>query len=247
MTTTNMARLSDMARMACGGALDGAIRMEIFNVLKEFFARTDAWLLELPIYIQPYIMDYQINTCQNAIVNRLMGLGRPQTPPDSTTYPLGYVTMCPPQFLAAYEGGTAYEGQNPAFRTGRLGVLLNAGAKCPILRIGENPNAEQVWIATFAMNICDPTDSEGFTEPPDWVMERYLNAIASGVKCQLMLQPGKPYSSLPGAQYHGKKFNDGVGTCRTEVRRMFTYGSQRWGFPGGWNSGSGLAAGGARW
>ena len=35
--------------------------MEVFNVLKEFFQRTDAWLLELPVYIVPQINDYQLN------------------------------------------------------------------------------------------------------------------------------------------------------------------------------------------
>ena len=73
--------------------------------------------------------------------------------------------------------------------------------------------------------------------PPDWVLEKYLNAIASGVASALMLQPGKPYScQMPGAQYHGRKFNEGVGLARTEIRNMFTYGGQRWNFPGGWNT-----------
>jgi hypothetical protein len=77
------------------------------------------------------------------------------------------------------------------------------------------------------------------------VIEKYLNYLANGVNMRLMLQPGKPYSSLPGSQYHGRMFNQGVGLCRTEVRRMFTYGSQRWNFPGGWNSSAGLFAYGA--
>ena len=51
-----------------------------------------------------------------------------------------------------------------------------------------------------------------------------------------MLQPGKPYSSLPGAQYHGRKFNEAVGLARKEVRHMFLFGAQRWDFPHGWNN-----------
>ncbi len=233
--SVNMVRLSDMVRIGVPGALDGIIRLESFNVLKEFFQRTNAWLFELPIYIEPVVNDYRLETGQNCAVNRLMTLGRPQTPPDSTQVPMAYAPMCPPQFLTSYEGGQTYEGQNPLFRTQRDGFLLNAGSKHPILRIGQNPGAAEVWIATLALTPTDPVDSNGFVDPPDWVMEKYLRSIASGVMSALMLQPGKSYSSLPGAQYHGRKFNEGIGQCRTEVRQMFGYSVQRWAFPGGWN------------
>jgi|SRR5580698_544824 hypothetical protein len=247
MTTTNMARLNDMVRMTCGGALDGVVRMEMFNTLKEWFQRTDSWLLEVPIYIQSNTNDYQVNTGQNVVVNRLMGLDRPSSPPPSGEFLVPpYLPMCPPQYLTTLGANVDSEVQDPLTRTQRVGVLLNAGAKCPILRIRDNPSADEVWIATLCLNICDPVDSAGFTSPPDWVMEKYLNYLANGVNMRLMLQPGKPYSSLPGAQYHGRMFNQGIGLCRTEVRRMFTYGSQRWNFPGGWNSWAGLFAIGAR-
>jgi hypothetical protein len=235
MTTTNMARLNDAVRMTCGGALDGIIRFEIFNTLKEFFQRTDAWLLELPIYIDPNANDYQIDTCQNVVVNRLMALERPKTPPPGSTLSLVYDPMQPSQYLVASEP-TTNEGQNPLFRTARSGILLNAGSRCPILRIQTNPGINETWIGTLALTPCDPVDSDGFVDPPDWTMEKYLSYLSSGVISKLMLQPGKPYSSVVGAQYHGRKFNEGIGLARTEVRRMFSYGAQRWSFPQGWNT-----------
>lgn len=239
MTTTNMARLQDMARVAAPGALDGSIRMVVYDALKEFFQRTDAWLLELPIYVDPSTNDYQLETGQNVIIQRLMTVERPRSPATpSTLMPPSYAPMCPPQFLASaeYGQGALSEAQNPLFRSPREAVLLNAGAKCPIMRIYHNPMSTETWIATLSLNICDPLDPDGFASPPDWILENWLNYLASGVTCRLMLQPGKPYSSLPGAQYHGRKFNEGVGLARTAIRRMFTYGSQRWTFPRGWNS-----------
>ncbi|HWI69133.1 MAG TPA: hypothetical protein VNS88_12270 [Nitrospiraceae bacterium] len=243
MTTTNMARLNDMVRISAPGALDGIIRMEVFNVLKDFFQRTNCWLIEVPVYIVATTNDYQIETGQNVIVNRLMGLGRLDSPPPlDGSWLSAYAPMCPPQYLTAAHGqGT--EAQDPLFRTRRVGALLNPGTKCPILRIFENPAAEEVWVATLALNTGDPTDPDGFVSPPDWIVEKYLRHLASGVICQLMLQPAKPYSSLPGAQYHGRKFNEGVGLARTEIRHMFNYSGQAWAFPGGWNfssAGSGL-------
>lgn len=238
MTTTNIARLQDRARISAPGALDGVIRMETYDAMREFFARTDAWLMELPVYITSETNDYQIDTCQNAIVQRLMSLERPRAPPPpNSPWPPNYLPMCPPQYLPVWQSSsTPTESQNPMFRTRRTGWLLNAGSKCPFMRIQDNPNVQETWIVTLSLNICDPMDADGFGEPPDWVMEKWGNYISSGVVCRLMLQPGKPYSSLPGSQYHGRKFNEGVGIARTEVRRMFTYGSQRWMFPSGWNT-----------
>jgi hypothetical protein len=238
MTTTNIARLQDRVRIAAPGSLDGVIRLEAYDALKEFFARTDAWLFELPVYVTPETNDYQIDTCQNAIVQRLMSLERPRSPPPPEgPWPPAYLPMCPPQYFPVSESSNQpVESQNPLFRTRRNGILLNAGAKCPFLRIDLNPNVAEIWVATLSLNICDPMAADGFAEPPDWVMEKWGGYIASGVITRLMLQPGKPYSSLPGAGYHGRKFNEGVGLARTEVRRMFNYGAQRWNYPSGWNS-----------
>ena len=236
MTTTNMARLQDMVRISAPGALDGVIRLEMFNVLKEFFQRTNAWLLEVPVYVVPTSNDYQIETGQNVVVNRLMGVGRMPSP-----LPLSYAPTCPPQYLSVSSDDTASaESQNPTFRNWRAGALLNAGTKCPILRISQNPGVPETWLATIALTPCDPTDSDGFVAPPDWVLEKYLAYIRSGIVSQLMLQPGKPYSSIPGSQYHGRKFNEGVGLARTDVRNMFGYGVQHWQFPQGWNSNAGV-------
>jgi hypothetical protein len=239
MTTTNMARLQDRVRINAPGAGDGMVRMEIFEILKEFFQRTNIWLLELPIFIVPTTNDYMLTTGQNVVVNRLMGLDRPRSPPPPVgPWPPNYVPMCPPQYLSVTQSEEQpyTEAQNPIFRTQRAGALLNAGSKCPILRIFQNPYVNETWIATLALNTCDPTDPDGFVTPPDWIMEKYLSGMASGVISRLMLQPGKPYSSMPGSQYHGRKFNEAVGLARTEARQMFTYGAQRWTFPTGWNS-----------
>lgn len=253
MTTTHITRLQDMVRIATPGSLDGVIRLEMFNALREFFQSSDTWLYEVPVYIAYWTNDYVIETGLNATVNRLMALERPRSPPPPGVWTPVYAPTCPPQYLAVtahertaedmpiqypstYNVSSATEAQNPLFRVRRSGVLLDAGVKCPILRIAMNPAASEIWIATLSMNVCDPTDEEGFTCPPDWLMNKYLDYMASGVIYRLMLQPGKPYSSTAGAQYHGRRFFAGIGIARTEVRRMLTYGAQRWGFPQGWNS-----------
>ena len=248
-----LARLNDKVRMAAPGALDGIIRFELYDAMREFFQRSDAWLFELPVYVVQWTNDYVLETGLNAIVNRLISLERPRTPPPPYLWNPVYAPTSPPQYLAVtardtsaeempiqypstYNTSAATEAQNPLFRVRRSGILLNAGIKCPIMRIAMNPSANETWIATLSMNICDPTDDEGFACTPDWLIAKYRDYLASGVLTRLMLQPGKPYSSIQGAQYHGRKFNEGVGIARTEIRRMLTYGAQRWNFPQGWNS-----------
>ena len=202
---------------------------ELYNVFKDFFNRTNAWLMELPVYIQPATNDYVIDTCQNAIVARLMGIGRPD---DATAY-MNYIAQCPPQYLQTYSmGGT--EAMNPLLRSSRDAVLLSAGTKCPVLRIRSNPQANEVWIAMLALNVTDPMDKDGLPDAvPEWLIEKYYLTICDGLISKLMLQAGKPYSSPQGAEFHGKKFNQGVSTARDEVRKMFVYGAQRFQFPGG--------------
>jgi hypothetical protein len=236
MTSASVIRLIDTVKTACPAALDGGIRRELFDVLREFFDRSDCWLFELVVQIEPNANDYRINTCQNVIVSKLVTLSRPRTPPPM---PAAYLPMDPPQYLQLWSIDGQYgtsENINPIYNVPRDAVLLDAGIKCPIMRIRWNPRATELWIATLSLNLTDPTDSEGLPAGvPSWIIDKYFRQISSGVISRLMLQPGKPYSSQAGAAFHGRKFNDGIGLARTEARHMYTYSGQRWAFPQGWN------------
>lgn len=235
MASVSLNRIIDNARIHCPGALEGMIRLEIFNILKEFFARNNIWLFEMVVDINRGANDYVINTGQNVVVTRLMSLNRPRTRPP---VPPRYLPTDPPQYLELWTVEGQYgtnEAINPLYSVPRDAILLNAGTKCPIMRIRWNPQADELWIATVSLNVADPTDSEGLPCVPDWIAEKYNGYLADGVISRLMLQPGKPYSSQAGAAFHGRKFNLGLGLARQESRNMFTYGSQRWAFPQTWN------------
>ena len=215
--------------------MDGVINMAVFDVMKEFFARSNIWLFESIVAIIPSSNDYQIETGQPVVVNRLMKVCRPTVPPP---IPPQYLPMDPPQYLMLWSADGQYgtnESVNPDYSVPRNAVLLNAGVKCPIMRIRWNPMATEWWIVTVALGLSDPTDSQGLPKAPDWILDKYYDYICAGVRSRLMLQPGKGYSSPQGAAFNGRKFNEGVGLARTEVRDMFTYGAQRWTYPQGWN------------
>jgi len=232
MTTTPIARVLDNVRVHVPAVMDGMMRLELFNALKEFFQRSNIWLLEIPVYVTPESNDYQVETGMNVVVNRLMELSRPNQP---LANQWEYAPTRPPAYFQVDPNNLHSESVDPIYRSARRGTLLNAGTKCPILRIIFNPQVAETWIATLALNITDPTDQDGLPCPPEWIVEKYSNYLIDGVIMRLMLQPGKPYSSPQGAQYHGRKFNEGVGLARTEARNMFVYNGQRWFFPQGWS------------
>jgi hypothetical protein len=227
--SVSLVRLLDMVRMDCPGVSNGTLRMTLFNILREFFRRSNIWLFELPVYISNTTNDYVLNTCQNANVIRLMGLDKPQYFPME---PIEYIPSCPPQFIKYPTVIPNFSTQNPYPRAPREGALLNAGTKCPILRIFWNPGSDDVWIALLSLSIADPVDGTGLPSGmPDWIIEKYFDYIANGVSGKLMLSPNKPYSSPKLAEYNMRKFHEGVGLARTENRHLFTYSNQRWVFP----------------
>ena len=226
--SVSMVRLLDETRTECSGATDGTMRRVLFNILREFFRRSNIWLFELPVYIVPTTNDYVINTCQNANIIRLMMVAKP-------TYPIAdppiYVPGCPPQFLQ-FQQQPSYETQNPYPRIPMDGGLLNAGIKCPILRIVWNPGYASTWIAVLSLSVADPVDSQGMpTDIPDWIIEKYYDYIAHGLTARLMLQINKPYSNSKMAEYHMRKFHEGVGLARTESRHSFVFAGQKWVYP----------------
>jgi hypothetical protein len=80
MPNADMTRLMDQARIRLPGAVDGAILVELFAVMKEFFAESNLWRedIQFPViattanrYTDPAAFTYSITPSQGAI-NRLM-------------------------------------------------------------------------------------------------------------------------------------------------------------------------------
>jgi len=208
------------------------VRRDFGNVMKEFFRRSNIWLLELVVNIVPTTNDYYLQTGQNANVIRLMSLTRPSFPPDTPPVYIPPVNGDPPQYLLLSPTGPGNNAQSQYARVPRDGGLLSAGCKTPILRIHWNPGSNDWWIATVSLNISEDTDDNGFPILyPNWILEKYFEYFQDGILAKLMLQANKPYSNEKGAMYHYRKFHEGIGLARTEVRNYFTYSGQAWLYP----------------
>jgi len=86
MSAKDFARLIDSARMRLPGALDGALKLELFAVLREFTQRSDAWREWIEITTAPPEQEYDLVIDHRGLINRLIVVRDP-TMPDQVTVP----------------------------------------------------------------------------------------------------------------------------------------------------------------
>lgn len=206
MTTVSINRILDGVRVQTPGCLDGTLRMELFNVTKEFCQRSDIWRESVHIHIQPNIHEYTIHSQDRALINRLLAVEGSHRTTGSDKHLFGVPRV--PQ-----EGYLDIAGENA------------------ILRIPRPPSEKEEWQAHISLAPIDPTDSEGLPRLPNYIVEKYQDSIQSGLLSRLMMYPGKPYSSPQMAQFHGRRFYTGVNLAKKEARQGFQLAGQRWVFP----------------
>ena len=83
MATADINRLMDNARIRLPGALDNAIKLEIFSVLNEFFQATNIWTEDIDFSVTPtndsYLDNpaaytYTITPVSGGVINRLIAV-----------------------------------------------------------------------------------------------------------------------------------------------------------------------------
>lgn len=68
---TELDRLMDNVRIRLPGAVDSVIRLEIFNVMDDFFQRSNSWTEDVTFTTDPGVTEYDV-TCGPGNPNRLM-------------------------------------------------------------------------------------------------------------------------------------------------------------------------------
>ena len=68
----DLTRLMDNARVRLPGAVDGAIKLELFAVLNDFFQGTNCWRENIPFAVTPSSQEYEITPYSVSTINRLM-------------------------------------------------------------------------------------------------------------------------------------------------------------------------------
>jgi hypothetical protein len=94
-----------------------------------------------------------------------------------------------------------------------------------------SPNVAGTYTAKVSKSVTDPVTRQGYPIFPAWVLERYFNEILSGLLGAMMGQIAKPYSSPQMAQYHLRKFSQGIARANNEHAHANIMGGQRWRYP----------------
>jgi hypothetical protein len=66
---------------------------------------------------------------------------------------------------------------------------------------------------------------------PVEVWSTWFEVVLDGVLSRIYQQPMKPYSSPQLAEYHGKRYRNGISTARAVAQKGNTDGGGRWRFP----------------
>lgn len=241
MVSHAITRIIDTARIHAPGALDGVLRIELFNTVKDFFNHTDAWQERLPIFVESGVHHYELVSGDRGFINRLMSLVYLSAMPDAGTaatyLPAGNFgagfggDFSNTSLVLASTGNTAHAVGDSQLISPRKGMLTRSGAEGAILRITDAPATGELWRATFSLVVADPVDEDGLPYMPMWAIEKYHEVIQDGLLSRVMMHPAKPYSNQQLAAFHGRKYLQGVGTAKREVLTGSTFGAQRWQYP----------------
>lgn len=74
MTDVTITRLMNNLRIALPGAIDDAIKLEVYNALNDFFQDSNIWTEDISIPVVAGQTSYVITPAETASITRLMGL-----------------------------------------------------------------------------------------------------------------------------------------------------------------------------
>lgn len=94
------------------------------------------------------------------------------------------------------------------------------------------PSNDKDIIVTVALTVQDPVNRDGYVVFPQWIAQRYGDALLDGLLGRMMTQPNKPWTNNQMSVYHLRSFNSKKAQCRVEVQRNNRYRAQAWAFPG---------------
>jgi hypothetical protein len=89
------------------------------------------------------------------------------------------------------------------------------------------PNQDQADGLRFHISLV-PTITA--TVLPDWVFQRYYDALLDGTLGRLYAHPAKAYSNLTGAEYHLRRFRTSIQQASGDAKQGHN-NAQNWSFP----------------
>lgn len=218
------------------GATEDILKLQLFNVVDEFFKRTMAWRYEIDVELEPGIVEYsyglpgnshmvrvvgathnsmQVATAQSQVIQRSLGSLAPEQ-----TFPDGDATFSPDVIDLTPSDAFTYAIYRPDYIY--VSGVGTEQAKFPLKLI-------MALTVTRGCLECDCGDWP-FDE---WMWDTYFQDWYDGVLGRMYAMPAKPWSSDKHATFHGKKFRNHMASRKQEANRGFVYNVPNWRFPRG--------------
>jgi hypothetical protein len=204
LQTADVELLMNNARIHLSGSSDTGIKTELFNAMSEFLKDSNSWIEHVRLPVTAGTQEYLVTPPGGGQIIRLVEVR------DGNWFPVNAAMPSIPTL-------TSYQ---PVQMT------------TPPVSAGDTTlGGDKPWWILLVKNIMLPQTKDQLPIAPSFLLQRYQEAITSGVISRMMLQPQKTYSNIPLAQYHGRKFRDGIQHARQEAWTQNLFGGQRWRFP----------------
>ena len=201
------------------GASLPIVKQETHAMLREFFVQSGAWLVETePVSIKANVDTYYLD---------------PQ--------PAGDVLYI---HAIAYPTGDRYKflksTQLQTFRSrvaapSAIPIAYHAYVDVPgkfTLTPMVTEDYYKILIPYVVMTIKDKVCNTDTATVPYWMLRYWKDHWIDGVLGRLMSVPDKPYTNLIQAQYHLRRFRNGISQARDMARRQFSTAETDFKFPG---------------
>jgi hypothetical protein len=216
------------------GATEDVLKLELFNVIDEFFKRSMAWRYLIEVTLEPGIIEYSYGLPGNAHLIRVIGAthnGQPMVAAASQvtqrslgslapelTFPDGDAMFSPDVIDLTPSELFTYAIYRPDYIY--VTAVGDDQAKFPL----------QLTAALTVTRGCLECDCGDWPFDP-WMWDTYFQDWYDGVLGRMYAMPAKPWSSDKHASFHGKKFRNHMAFRKQESKRGFVYGVPTWRFP----------------
>lgn len=242
-TMTPTDRLMQTLKMQLPGATDDMLKLVLFNVVDEFFRKTNAWRYEDQIDLSIDLREYDWHIPPSAMVVRVMGLThngipmRAMTPEESGITISSVGTILPD--LTFPDGDALYD----ADISDNVGGIFTFAIYTPAyVSFSTTPDLEAIkhpikaWLALTMTRTCLECECDEWGIP-EWMYDTYFTDWENGMLAKMFSMPAKPWSNEKLAIFHGRRFRANIAFRKQEIDRGFTYNTPSWSFPSGWGAG----------
>lgn len=178
------------------GCPDPLARAHVLLAAMQFCRESRAWNeFQDPITLQAGVSEYDLDTPSDGITLSILGVW------------IGPLELKP---VSMHQ----LQDKLPQWRTlqGNEPVFYNAAQDFGSISVYPTPNASGMQMLVQAYYQPKITS----TTLPDFIGDRYLEAIAAGAKARLMTMPGVPWSNNGLAAVYKQAFDDAVSAARIE-------------------------------